>query len=153
MYLGVLLLSRETCPRAAALLICCFAALPCFLGSIHYSGQVNEFGKSKLAQHSQYMVDAIQAFDKEIGSRPLALTELAPDYLRPSPAAGQIAYSRFEYIPGPGTCGNWILGIRIDRYHPLKGFLMYRPDERYIQKADGYSNQEVGRWAFRTSIF
>ncbi|MFT4647670.1 MAG: hypothetical protein ACI9X4_000883 [Glaciecola sp.] len=92
--------------------------MPCFLVGLHFFGRVNELEKADLAQSSQYIVEAIQAREKETGSRPLALIERAPEYPKPIPAAGQIAYSRFEYSPGPDARGNWILGIRIDRYHP-----------------------------------
>ena len=144
------LLLKVTRAHAAAVLLCCLAALPCFaIGSI-LQLDVSAYGMSRFTNQSQFVIDAIQKHVQEKGVQPMALADLVPTYLAEVPTTGIATSPNFEYTKSPSGRGIWSLSVPIDRTTTW-GHLVYRSDNIYIQVADGYSFRKIGKWAYKAS--
>ncbi len=145
----VRLCSRTGREPVRVLLPCCLAAIPAMFAGMYLRGPVGDHGMATMTHRSQFVLDAIKNFEKETGSSPIRLRDLVPTHLAELPTTGLASFPNYEYSTDSGLRGQWSLIIRIQPPWGPRGFLIYRPEERYMQERSDSYCKGIGTWGFK----
>ncbi|MBL4770623.1 MAG: hypothetical protein JKY61_05665 [Planctomycetes bacterium] len=147
--LVVRLVSRTTLEYVQILLPCCLAVIPALFAGMYLRGPVGDHELAALTHRSQQVLAAIETFEKETGSSPATLDDWVPKHLAELPTTGMVSFPSYEYSASPDQQGQWSLIIRLQPPWEPKGYLIYKPQERYGQnRSDSYCKY-VGTWGYK----
>ncbi len=143
------LIPRGTRSDARAVLLLCLSAIFGAFGGLQIRGPIGDHGKLRICQGGQPIVDAIKDYEQQVGSSPIDLGSLIPNYLKELPGTGLVDFPNYQYSANSGTVGKWSLIVRIHKRGTERGHLVYKPIERYIQDRSDSQCKDIGTWGYK----
>ena len=119
---------------------------------IRVGGLVRDHAFHQLAERSQPLVSALEAYQAQEGSLPPSLEALVPKYLADVPNTQMGAYPEYEYYVGQEAMqydsNPWVLVIQTPSGGINWDMFMYFPLQNYPQSGYGGSLELIGKWAY-----
>ena len=116
-------------------------------GGIKAGGAARELQFMALANRSEALISAIEAYTFEVGSPPPDLSALVPEYLAEVPTTGMGAYPEYAYHT-PGAANNpWSIVVHTPYGIVYFDQFWYLPNGNYEDNDIGFPKR-IGHWAY-----